>query len=410
MDLEQLFKSELQEQINECLTLSQKKGNRQALARILHTIKGNSFTAGYKSLGEYIHHLEDELQNERTIPWATALNAIYGFLEKKETIGSSKKPITFQVSSRSSDIMLDQIEAMLLHCNQLLHQNASLEVSSLINIIKDQYKVLINSRLVSVSRTLNRFKPIINQIASESGKEVQLKIVNDQTKIDMETLQQLEPLLVHLFTNAVVHGIEKTEIRKALGKNGKGLIQVNLKQTDGKTIVEISDDGQGFNQTEPGLEDKVTKYSGRKVGLKTVESGVIALGGKLSMETKRNEGTRFTISLPRRLTLGKYISVKIGDSTCACPVDDLEKIVNSVSSKTTEYKVGFTSVCSKGKNPAFIYLNTGGKYLTVNAYSKIFEGIERPASQFLIKHPQVRGVVIDPDNAPLPVINFNVSD
>ncbi|MBX3065746.1 MAG: GAF domain-containing sensor histidine kinase [Anaerolineae bacterium] len=68
-------------------------------------------------------------------------------------------------------------------------------------------------------------------------------------------------------------------------------VELELRQTPTVTTVRIADDGQGFDVTQDS--------SGR--GLKNMQRRVEELGGKLQLNSHRDEGTTITVTLPTPL-------------------------------------------------------------------------------------------------------------
>ena len=77
---------------------------------------------------------------------------------------------------------------------------------------------LMQTRMVSFDRHATRLSRIVRQAAEESGKTVELAIDGGQSQLDRQILEAIVPALEHLLRNAVVHGIESTEVRVAAGK------------------------------------------------------------------------------------------------------------------------------------------------------------------------------------------------
>jgi signal transduction histidine kinase len=67
---------------------------------------------------------------------------------------------------------------------------------------------------------------------------------------------------------------------------------VNLKSEGGDLIVEVADDGQGYEQgTTPG------------VGLSSMRERATAISGELEIESEVGRGTRVRLRVPRRQEL-----------------------------------------------------------------------------------------------------------
>lgn len=106
---------------------------------------------------------------------------------------------------------------------------------------------------------------------------------------DIETEEFLVPVLSvqPLVENAVKHGICK--------KNDIGTVKVSAKETEDAYIVEVKDDGVGFDPNEP-LDDGKSH-----IGVSSVRSRIESMmGGKLEIESEVGVGTRSVLTIPKR--------------------------------------------------------------------------------------------------------------
>ncbi|MEE8576133.1 MAG: ATP-binding protein, partial [candidate division Zixibacteria bacterium] len=136
--------------------------------------------------------------------------------------------------------------------------------------------------------------------------------------------------LVHVFRNAVDHGIEADEVRAERGKNAHGQIDLSIELENDLIQIDISDDGGGIdlakvrqkaiargehdretieNMTEDeqvqlifdneiSTSDTVTQYSGRGMGLSAVREELEKLGGQVDVRSIDGKGTRWRFAIP----------------------------------------------------------------------------------------------------------------
>jgi nitrogen fixation/metabolism regulation signal transduction histidine kinase len=163
-------------------------------------------------------------------------------------------------------------------------------------------------------------------IAGELGKEVSFRSAG--TLESAELARALRDPLIHLVRNAMDHGIEDPLERISAGKDKAGTVSLLFAKRKDQTVVRVTDDGAGIDfeavrrrARELGLvgEDaapsnaELTKLlfsprfsskgepsaiSGRGVGLDIVREAMHTLGGKISVTTRKGEGTSFTLSIP----------------------------------------------------------------------------------------------------------------
>lgn len=216
---------------------------------------------------------------------------------------------------------------------------------------------LMRTRMVHFGGLASRLRRIVRQTARELNKDVALEIIGETSEVDRTVLDRIVAPLEHMLRNAVSHGIEKPDERKAAGKSESGQIKVSVDREGGDVVIVVSDDGQGINvaairkkATEKGLLDaksklsdhdilqyimepgfstaeKVTQISGRGVGMDVVDSEIKQLGGVLEIDTVQGKGTTFTVRLPLTLAINHALLVEVGEEVYAVPLNSIEGVV-----------------------------------------------------------------------------------
>jgi len=221
----------------------------------------------------------------------------------------------------------------------------------------DLQEGLMRTRMVRFGGLSSRLRRIVRQIARELGKEVEVEIIGESSEVDRTVLDRIIAPIEHILRNAVAHGIEKPEVRKAVGKNetGKIIIKVDRQGTD--VVICINDDGAGINankvrekairqglitadeklsdhdalqfilQSGFSTADEVTQVSGRGVGMDVVDSEIKQLGGMLDIDTVQGKGVDFTIRLPLTLAINQALLVNAGEDVFAVPLASIEGVV-----------------------------------------------------------------------------------
>ena len=197
----------------------------------------------------------------------------------------------------------------------------------------------------------------MRQSAADTGKRAELIVDGASGELDRQVLERMLPPFEHMLRNAVVHGIEAPEARRAAGKDETGHIRLSLRREGAEVIVEVSDDGAGMNLRairakglelgliradqdlsdedvmqlvlEPGFStaSTLTEQAGRGVGMDVVAVEIKKLGGALHMESTPGQGTRFTIRLPFTLAISHALVVRTGDEYYALPLPTVEGVV-----------------------------------------------------------------------------------
>jgi two-component system sensor histidine kinase and response regulator WspE len=198
---------------------------------------------------------------------------------------------------------------------------------------------------------------MVRDIARELGKKVRLDINGETTEVDRDILEKLDAPLSHLIRNALDHGIEPPEKRRAAGKPETGLLTLEAVHRSGILMITLTDDGRGIDLAElrkrileRGLAsaemvermtdaelleflflsgfstvDEVTELSGRGVGLDVVHNMVHAVGGVVRAFTKSGVGTSFQLELPLTLSVISALLVEIDEEPYAFPLARIDR-------------------------------------------------------------------------------------
>ena len=105
---------------------------------------------------------------------------------------------------------------------------------------------IMQTRLLPVAYILDNFTRVVRDLARKKQKEVELEIFGSEIELDRVVLDEIGDPLIHLLRNAIDHGIEPPEERKAKGKNPKGKIYINVARQKGQISIDVADDGRGW--------------------------------------------------------------------------------------------------------------------------------------------------------------------
>jgi two-component system chemotaxis sensor kinase CheA len=278
---------------------------------------------------------------------------------------------TVRVRAQALDQLLDQAAEVLHGIARMreaarhLPENAAAQFESEIDRLRrtarDLHGRVMNARLTPFSSLTERLPRAIRDLAHRLGKEVELEVQGGGVELDRTVIEALGDPLTHLVRNAVDHGLETGAQRVAVGKSGRGLLVLAARRERDKVLVEVSDDGAGFDSARlrrraidmgllssekvdemteqqsyelaflPGLSTRAeaTDLSGRGVGLDAVKSAVEGLGGKIGLRSAPGKGSRFTLELPLSVSMANLLLVQVGGEMYGLP---MTRIV-----ATTEY-------------------------------------------------------------------------
>lgn len=216
---------------------------------------------------------------------------------------------------------------------------------------------LMRTRMVPFERLLPRLRRIVRQVAGELDKQVHFEVGDAEGEMDRNVLERMVAPLEHMLRNAVDHGLESAEERRAAGKPEEGTISLSLAHEGGDIVIEMRDDGAGVDldavrrkaikrgmvEADTELNDyellqfilqagfstaeKVTQISGRGVGMDVVHAEVKQLGGSMIIDSRPGQGTRFQIRLPFTVSVNRALMVQCGEEQYAVPLNTIEGIV-----------------------------------------------------------------------------------
>jgi len=224
-------------------------------------------------------------------------------------------------------------------------------------VSKDLQQGLMRTRLLPFSEQVQRFRRLVRRTMTELDKRVELEVEGDEIRLDRSILERITPSLEHLLRNAVDHGIETPERRKALGKREIGSLKIAVTRSGPEVVIKVSDDGSGLDRNaiyqmavqknlvaagakltdeelfqlilEPGFStmQEVTQISGRGVGLDVVNADIKQFGGTLDIASRPGQGCMFTIRLPFTLAVNQALLVVVDDENFAFPISNVAGVV-----------------------------------------------------------------------------------
>ena len=217
---------------------------------------------------------------------------------------------------------------------------------------------VLASRMRPLADGVRGFPRLVRDLARELGKQARFEVIGETTGVDRDILDRLEAPLNHLIRNALDHGLEMPDDRRAAGKSPTGTIRLEARHRAGMLQIVLADDGHGIDlerlrakvverglttavvaarlsETElldflflPGFSTKehVTEVSGRGVGLDVVQSMVHAVRGAVRVSSRLCKGTRFVLQLPITVSVIRALLVEIAGEPYAFPLSRIDRI------------------------------------------------------------------------------------
>ena len=290
-------------------------------------------------------------------------------VQKSEKKKEEKQTPTTKVSNKSIRVNIERLDILMNLFEELVIDRGRLEqisqnlkdqelhetVERMSRVTGDLQNIILNMRMVPVETVFNRFPRMVRQLARDLNKKINLQIVGAETELDRTVIDEIGDPLVHLIRNALDHGIETPEVRKANNKDEEGSVILRAYHSGNHVFIEMEDDGAGINKekvlskaiskgivTEESAKtltdsqiaelifasgfstaDKISDVSGRGVGLDVVKNTIESLGGTIMIDSQEGKGSLFSIQLPLTLSIISVMLVEIQEEKYAIPLSSI---------------------------------------------------------------------------------------
>ncbi len=274
--------------------------------------------------------------------------------------GDTAAPPTIRVDLDRVDRLIDLVGELVINQAMLAQRvmesgvarssNIALGLDDLEQLTREIQDSVMAIRAQPVKSVFQRMPRLAREVAAMTGKRVRLVTEGEGTEVDKTVIERLAEPLTHMLRNAIDHGLETPEERRAAGKPEEGVIKLAAMHRSGRIVIEISDDGRGINrdrvrniavqrgliETDAGLSDEeidnlifapgfstaetISDVSGRGVGMDVVKRSIQALGGRITIVSRPGQGSTFTLSLPLTLAVLDGMVVTVGEQTLVVPI------------------------------------------------------------------------------------------
>lgn len=290
----------------------------------------------------------------------------------KPSAAAGEAEQTVRVDVRRLDALVNLVGELVLVRNRIktLRPGARDEqldraVTALDTVTARLQGAIMTARMQPVSRVFSRFPKVARDVARQLKKQVELIVEGGDTELDRNLVEALADPLVHLVRNAIDHGIEAPEARRAAGKPEVGQVRLSAQQEGDHVAIEVSDDGAGIDPDNirrsavrkglidaeaagrlspeeclqllflPGFSTRteVTDISGRGVGMDVVQSKIRELSGQVQIFSEIGEGTRFVIRVPLTLAILPTLLVELDEDVYALPLVRVLEVIPHDPSK-----------------------------------------------------------------------------
>jgi len=332
------------------------------LAAVLHQDLGPRLPA--QALGEIL--VRDTVVAEDVLDKA---------LKKQEPkpLGSEEDQ-TIRVETRRLDHVMNLVGELVLGRNRMMKLSTGLEQSHesdplvrelaetlgrLDLVTSDLQTAVMKTRMLPIRKVLGKFPRMVRDLSNKVGKNVGLELVGEDTELDKSVIEEIADPLVHLIRNAIDHGLETPEERRAAGKPEQGTVKLEAAQEGDRIVIRVSDDGGGMSVEkikakalsrdlvtpqeistwgrreiinlifQPGFStaENVTDVSGRGVGMDVVRTNISRLNGTVEVDTDEGHGSTVTIKLPLTIAIIQALMVAVERQEFAIPLTSVVEAV-----------------------------------------------------------------------------------
>ena len=285
-----------------------------------------------------------------------------------QTSGKDKTPDTIRIAVPAIQQIMDLVSELVLTRNQILELSRQHNLSQvkaplerLSTVTSDLQDAVMRARMQPMSRLFASIPRLVRELSVELKKKYNLVIEGADTELDRQLIEAIRDPLMHLIRNCADHGIETPGERLAQGKPEAGEISIAAYYEFGQVHIEIADDGHGLDGDRirkkaierglgtpeaiarlsdeevyrfilmPGFSTaaKVTKISGRGVGMDVVISSLSAIGGTIELQSSKGRGSKFILQIPLTLAIAPALVVKAAGQQFAIPQQCVNEAVGA---------------------------------------------------------------------------------
>jgi two-component system chemotaxis sensor kinase CheA len=297
------------------------------------------------------------------------------------------------------DKMMTLVGELVLSRNRIMQFGAASEdtafvgaVQQLNHLTTELQTSVMKTRMQPIGNVWSKFPRVVRDLAVACGKKVRFEMDGQETELDRTLLEAIRDPLTHMVRNAIDHGIEPPEVRRARGKPEEGRLHMTAFHEGGKVIVEIADDGGGIDVARvrekavqnnlitthdasrlsrsatlhlifaPGFStaEKVTQFSGRGVGMDVVRTSIEKIGGTVELDSREGQGTTIRMKIPLTLAIVPALTCVTAGERFAIPQSALVELVGldaEQSERTVERVRGVPVYRLRGKLLPIVYLD-----------------------------------------------------
>jgi len=277
---------------------------------------------------------------------------------------------TLRIDAERVDRLADLADDLVIAKNGLLELAAQAEAlpggqalsqalrgrqAQLDRLVGDLHATVGKVRLAPLGPLFSRFPRLVREIARSLDKAVVLETTGGDVEVDKAIVDGLFEPLLHVLRNALDHGVETADARRAAGKPDVSTVRLSARTEADQVVIEVSDDGAGVDPARvrdvavrrgvlsrwaaDALDDRaavdlvftpgfstaaeVSAVSGRGVGMDVVRAAATTLGGRVAIDSLSGRGATVRFILPVTMVLTKVMIVSCGAERYGLALDSV---------------------------------------------------------------------------------------
>ncbi len=245
--------------------------------------------------------------------------------------------------------------------------NFTKSFASLNKISREIQETTMMIRMIPLDGLFQKMTRLVRDLSRKIDRPVNFIVSGQDTEMDKNVIEQISDPLVHILRNAIDHGIESKDRRKAVGKPETGTVWLNARYEGSEICISVRDDGGGLDRErilakavskglvsadpatipdsevyafifEPGLStaEVVSDVSGRGVGLDVVKKNLERIRGRIDIKTNAGQGTEFILRIPLTMAIIDGITVRVGRNMYSLPLNDIIEFLKISPAQITQ--------------------------------------------------------------------------
>ena len=261
-------------------------------------------------------------------------------------------------------------------------------INSLTRTSNELQEGVMKVRMLPISQLFSRYPRLIHDLTNNTKKKVKLELKGEDTELDKMIVEELSDPLIHIIRNSVDHGIEPVDERLRMGKPEEGTLQVEAYQEGNQIVIEVQDDGRGIDPEklkakamqkglhnrdeldrmshqdlirlimQPGFStaEKISRTSGRGVGMDVVKKNIERLNGTIDISSQKGIRTRIRLRIPLTLAIIQALQVKVAERLFTIPLSNVMETLN-IEGMGTSFIEGTEVLHLRGRTLPIFRLN-----------------------------------------------------